>query len=172
MRKKFFLKKFLYSLKKIKNIEIFPLNRIIPGKLSQIYPYFVCLFLWFFVLHLLFLIFTDKHQTHLYWGNITIFLQDYKLYYLLPKLLYTLQTAITATLFLINEREVYFQKIKLMFINMSKTLCSDYCLVNLMRQIFRKADIIKKKFEILTQNIAKLLTDPGFVFYLNDFILE
>jgi hypothetical protein len=117
-------KKFLYWLKK-KNIEIFSPNRIVPGKLSQIYPYFVCLFLWFFVLHLLFLIFTDKHQTHLYWGNITIFLQDYKLYYLLPKLLYTLQTAITATLFLINEREVYFQKIKFMFINLSKTLCRD-----------------------------------------------
>jgi len=84
----------------------FKIFGIIPGKLSRIYPYFVCLFLWFFVLHLLFLIFTDKHQTHLYWGNITIFLQDYKLYYLLPKLLYTLQTAITATLFLINEREI------------------------------------------------------------------
>ncbi len=52
--------------------------------------------------------FIDSYETHLVWGNITIFLEDYKLFYFLPKMFYALQTAITSTTFLLNEREVIF----------------------------------------------------------------
>jgi hypothetical protein len=75
------------------------------GKM-RFYPCFVCLFLWFFAFHSLILMFTHGLKIHLFWGNITIFLKDYKFYYLLPKCYYSLQTAITATIFSIFDREV------------------------------------------------------------------
>ncbi len=69
--------------------------------------------------------FIDSYETHLVWGNITIFLEDYKLFYFLPKMFYALQTAITSTTFLLNEREVIFFNKKI-FLNFPTMQISNY----------------------------------------------
>jgi hypothetical protein len=78
------------------------------GFIGKLYSYFVCLLLWFFVFQTFILMFfyVNCETVHLLFGNITFFIENYKLYYLLPKFLYSVSIAITATNFIIYDREV------------------------------------------------------------------
>ncbi len=88
--------------------------RLIPfGFIGKLYSYFVCILLWFFVFQTFTLMFcyVNCETVHLLFGNITFFIENYKLHYLLPKFLYSLSIAVTATNFVVYDREVVLKSI-------------------------------------------------------------
>jgi hypothetical protein len=87
----------------------FKLFGLIPfGFIGKLYSYFVCILLWFFVFQTFTLMFcyVNCETVHLLFGNITFFIENYKLHYLLPKFLYSLSIAVTATNFVVYDREL------------------------------------------------------------------
>lgn len=72
----------------------------------RLYCQFVCALLWFFAIRSFVLMFIGDRNIQVMMGDLTGYWNEYRMYYLMPMLLFSIQTAITATIFLIKERDL------------------------------------------------------------------
>lgn len=76
------------------------------AKIRRLYSQLVCALLWFFAIRSFVLMFIGDRSLQIMMGDLTGFWNDYRMYYLMPMLYYSLQSAITSTIFLVKEDEL------------------------------------------------------------------
>lgn len=74
-----------------------------PVRMKRLYCQFVCSLLWFFTIRGFALMFISDRELQVMMGDLTGYWNDYRMYYLMPMFYYSLQAAITATVFLSKE---------------------------------------------------------------------
>jgi len=77
-----------------------------PSRLRRLYCQLICTMLWFFAIRSFVLMFIPDRGIQLMMGDLTGYWNDYRMYYLMPMLFFSLQTAITSTIFLVKERDL------------------------------------------------------------------
>lgn len=75
-------------------------------KLRKLYCQFVCAMLWFFAIRSFVLMFINDRSLQIMLGDLTGFWNDYRMYYLMPMLFYSLQSAIASTIFLVKGNQL------------------------------------------------------------------
>ncbi|RWS15082.1 Gustatory receptor-like protein [Dinothrombium tinctorium] len=84
-----------------------PIKQDVSGqKLRRVYCQLISTLLWFFAIRSFVLMFIWDPQLQLMMGDITGLWNDYRMYYLMPMLYFSLQTAITSSSFLSKERDL------------------------------------------------------------------
>lgn len=73
---------------------------------QRIYCQMICTMLWFFALRSFVLMFISDRELQVMMGDVTGYWNDYRLYYLMPMLFFSLQTAITSSIFLSKEKDL------------------------------------------------------------------
>lgn len=81
-------------------------NIIMTSWIRRLYCRIVCSMLWFFTIRSFVLMFIWDRSVQLMLGDLTGYWNDYRMYYLMPMLFVSLQTAITSSIFLSKEKDL------------------------------------------------------------------
>lgn len=76
------------------------------SRVRRVYCQLVCTLLWFFAIRSFVLMFISDRNVQVMLGDLTGYWNDYRMYYLMPMLFFSLQTAITSTIFLVKEKDL------------------------------------------------------------------
>ncbi|RWS31825.1 Gustatory receptor-like protein [Leptotrombidium deliense] len=84
-----------------------PIKQDLSGmKVRRVYCQLICALLWFFAIRSFVLMFIFDRSIQVMLGDITGYWNDYRMYYLMPMLYFSLQTAITSSTFIAKERDM------------------------------------------------------------------
>lgn len=81
-------------------------NLVSTSWIRRLYCRMVCALLWFFTIRSFVLMFIWDRSIQLMLGDLTGYWNDYRMYYLMPMLFLSLQTAITSSIFLTKEKDL------------------------------------------------------------------